>query len=291
MSSLKKNELQSILAEVEAEMTALLTPESAPLAKAGEDEPEESEASAPAADAAGGGAEESAGPAEGVSAAPEASDMSAAQPPEASAEASAPEAAPEAPADPAAEAGPVDPEALKAEYSKLAPEELKAHYMAAKAALFESMSAAGGAPGADAGAPPAPDMGAGAPPAPGPEASAPPPEAALKAELKSIPHNGGKIAKSEAELKLEALEAQIANLSSALEKVVSQPVRKALTSLNHVPKNVAEAPEAKAPSKEQIKEKVKAAYTSGKLSKSEKEKLLSYTLGNVSFEDVKDILK
>jgi hypothetical protein len=309
---LKDSELKNILAEVETEIASLLKTEGDALKKAKDDGSEEG----PEASASESAPTEESAPAEGS--APEASapaaDASASPAPEASApapEMGAPEASasagdPTAPAaDPAADTV-ADPEALKAEYSKLDPETLKAHYMAAKAALFEVMGAAAGA-----GAPPeasASPAGMAPPtsptPAPAaPEASnteVPPPafKAEIPASIKNVPAtasldnaggSGGKgglddVKKSEA--KVQDLEKQVELLAKALELSIGTPVRKAVTGT--------ESLEAAAPSKEltksDIKQKIRKAMESGKLTKSQREQLFSYTLGNTEFDQIKGLL-
>jgi hypothetical protein len=300
---LKDSELKSILAEVETEIASLLKSEGQALKKAkDEDAPIAEEGGAPvdAGPAEGSAPAEGAAPEASASPAPEASGPA----PEASA--AAPEASAAPAADPAADpaaAGPVDPEALKAEYAQLDPETLKSHYMAAKAALFEMMSAAGaGAAGPEASAP-APA----GPPAPGPEASAPalgePPPPAFKAELKDVPANGDalkdskaglddikSLGKSETDSKVEDLEKQVELMAKALDIALGTPIRKAVTSVAHLPRTDESAP-VKEPTKAEVKEKIRTAMASGKLSKSQKDQLFSFTIGGLDFDQVKDLLE
>ena len=175
--------------------------------------------------------------------------------------------------------GDLDPEALKAEYAQLPPEELKIHYMAAKAALFELM---GGAAGGDAGGAPAPgpDAGAGAPP---PEASAPPapapapaagpgPDEAFKSEIR----------KSE-----KALEAKIQSLTKAVELLAGIPVRKAITGIPALNKS-----EKKVPTRAEQEKKVNERIKKGGLSKSEHSKLVSWAWDkNAAYDTIKDIVE
>lgn len=281
---IKESELKALLEEVATDLSKAFESEKDMLAKAegelakddapGEEKPDES----PAADA---------------SAPP---DASPAPSPEEGSEAPAPDAsaspdgapAPDAAMDPAADAAAaLTPEALQAEYSKLAPEELDMHLKAALAAK----AAVAGAPDASAGAPPmAPPMdasaSAGAPPMGAPPAGPPAPAAApasppmpddpmaLKSEL-SAGHkkaNGGQIkagsslGKSEnekaADAKIEALEALVKsqaedteNLTKAIKIMMEQPLRKAVTSVAHLPKVEAEkAPLTKASINARLKE-------------------------------------
>lgn len=153
--------------------------------------------------------------------------------------------------DPAGEqaGGPVDFEALKAEYAKLPPEELKMQYMACKEALYEVLGAGGGDPAAGASPAPGPGApGASAPAAPPPGGPGGP-QMALKNELKA---NGGqiKVGKSEADAKfadvkksLDEKDAKLVELTKNFEslvgvvdKVLGQPIRRAVTGVNFVAK-------------------------------------------------------
>lgn len=305
---LKDSELKNILAEVEQEFQTMLKTEQADLKKAAgsKDDPSEEgssssggDASAPAPEASA--SPEASAPTEG-SAPPAAADASASATPDPAASA-APEmsASPDgsAPVDPAAQAAPADPEALKAEYSKLDPESLKAHYMAAKAALFEQMGAAGdgSADPAAAGAPvPPPEASASAP------AAMPPPamKAEVPASIKNIPatadtdnvgKTGGKggledvkMSKSE---EVQDLQKQVELLTKAIELSLGTPVRKAITSVNELPKEEQKPAETKLT----VQEKIRKAMGSGKLTKNQKDSLFSYALGNTEFDTIKDLLE
>lgn len=258
---IKESELKDILAEVAEDLAKAFKDTEAKLVKsepiAKEETPGEEggseESDSPAAGASPGG--DAPPPAEGSeSAAPPAGpDASAAPSPDA---APAPEGM-----DPAADqAAALTPEALQAEYSKLAPEELDMHI---KAALAAKAAVAGGAPDAsapmgppDASAPPAaPPMG---PPAGGP------PSPLAQAELSPSPERKGersidRLGKSEAvadvvkaaadaevkaqQEKIESLEKlvksqaeDIDNLAKIAKSILEQPVRKAVTSVAHLPK-------------------------------------------------------
>lgn len=258
---IKESELKDILAEVAEDLAKAFKDTEAKLVKsepiAKEESPgeeggsEESESPAPGASASGGDAPP---PAEGSeSAAPPAGpDASAAPSPDG---APAPEGM-----DPAADqAAALTPEALQAEYSKLAPEELDMHI---KAALAAKAAVAGAAP--DASAPMAPPADASAPPAapPAPPAGSPSPLA--QAELSPSPERKGersidRLGKSEAvadavqaaadaqskasQEKIESLEKlvksqaeDIENLAKIAKSILEQPVRKAVTSVAHLPK-------------------------------------------------------
>ena len=290
--TIKDSDVKKILGEVEAEIGALLKSEKERLAKAAEESssgarPEESSSPPPAS------------PAGPESPAPSAPPVDSAAPasPSASPEGAPPESAP---ADPAADAGPVDPQALMEEYAKLPPEELKVHYMACKAALSQVMGADPDA--ASAGAPPASAPPPAAPP-PGPAAGSPAPLA--QAEVSASPGNGGEsvpvkknedapLAKSERE---KSLEAEIEALGSQLEKLVKavgttlgQPVRKAITGVDRGPRGEAAAP-AQELSKADIDAKLKEVIASKKLSKSESERVIAYSMGHVGFDQIKDLIE
>jgi len=278
---IKESELKALLEEVANDLSKAFESEKDKLVKA-----EEVEKSALAKDDAPG--EESPGepPAADASAPP---DASAAPSPEEGSE-SAPPASPDASAspdgapspdaamDPAADASAaLTPEVLQAEYSKLAPEELDMHIkaaLAAKAAVAGAPDASAGAPPMappDASAPPmAPPAGPSAPPAPG----APPLDPmALKSEVPAgnLKANGGQIkgaslGKSEGEKRhddeIEALKALVKsqaedteNLAKVLKAVLEQPLRKAVTSVSHLPKVETEkAPLTKASINARLKE-------------------------------------
>ena len=226
--NMSKEELASILSELDADLKKSAAEAEAILKKAdGEAPPEKEDASSPAED---------------VSAPPEspAPDASAAPagPPDASA--GAPPMGPpdgSAPVDPAAAApqgeAPLTPEALQAEYAQLSPEELDMHLQAALAAKEALAAAAGPAagapPDASAGAPP--DASAGAPP------MAPPagPPMMGKEELKINAENtGGKISKSELDTLKALVKSQqedIENLAKATRTILETPIRKSVTSL------------------------------------------------------------
>ncbi len=284
MPKIKESELKALLEEVATDLSKAFESEKDKLVKAelakddapGEETPDES----PAADAsAPADAPPSPSPEEGSESAP-APDAAASASPD-----GAP--APDAAMDPAADAAAaLTPEALQAEYSKLAPEELDMHIKAALAAK----AAVAGAPDASAGAPPMapPDASAsaGAPPAPAAAPPSPPmPDdpMALKSEL-SAGHKkanggqikaGGSLGKSEDESdgkieallkesaeKVAALEALVKsqgedneNLAKAIKLMMEQPLRKAVTSVAHLPKVEAEkAPLTKAVINARLKE-------------------------------------
>ena len=114
--------------------------------------------------------------------------------------------------------------------------------------------------------------------------------------MKSNPANGGTesaavpdaIKKSEA--KIADLTAQVDGLAKALEIALSTPVRKAVTSVAHIAKSE-EHVEAKPLSKAEVQTKVRAALASGKLTKSQKDQLFSYSLGHIGLDQIASILE
>lgn len=253
---MKDSELKALLREVEAEMKAALANDKG-LRKndgdLGEDEGAPAEASAaPAAEGsapAGPPADDGMGPGD---APPPGDDIAADD----------------------GGGGDLDPEALKAEYAQLPPEELKIHYMAAKAALFELM---GGADGAAAG----PEASA-APAGPGPEASAPPPapaagpdEEAFKAEMKK------------SEEKYKALETKLELMTKAMELMAGAPMRKAVTGIPALNKS-----EKKVPTRAEQEAKVQARLAKGNLSKAEHNRLVSWSWNkDAAYDLIKDIVE
>ncbi len=247
--NLNESEYQKVLADIEADLEAVLKSESDALSKAddGSVPPEKSEEAAPEAS-------ESAAPEASESpeaAAPEASESAA--PVDASPEGAAPEASesPEAPV--GAEGG--GEEDLESKLMALPEEQLRHLYMAAKQAMFARMSQQG-APGAgdappDASAPVAPPA---APPQAPAAAVPPPPEAAMKGEadlslmkpkakgeMSSNAANGGPgksavLGKSE-DAKYVEMEQKLELMAKAVNLVLGQPVRKAITGISHLPKN------------------------------------------------------
>lgn len=280
---IKDSELKAVLQEVKAELADLLKSEEQ-LAKAVEDKPEEKspEASAPAPEASPEASAEASPPAEESA------------PPAPNAEMSAAPGEGEAPAPQGdmmdqgagAEGAPegneieatADPETLKAEYAKLTPDELKMHYMAAKAALFEIMGQEQAAPA------PAPEA---APPAAPPAA-----EPAMKGEMKPE-GNGGEVKalkKSEDAEKVEQLEKtlqernqEVELMAKALDMVLKTPVRKAIT-------NIQTVPEQKAMTPEEVKQKLKQVAGSP-LKKSDRDLINKFCVGSIGQDKIEHLLK
>jgi len=278
-----KEEIASVLAEIDSDLKKAESEAVAALKKAdeGASEPEPKE---PAA------AEDSSSPASPASDAPPSAPSAAggadapAGPPDAGAPAGTPPAG-----DPGQEQG-LTPEALQAEYAQLPPEELDMHIQAAMAAKEAMAAAAGPAAGGmpPAGAPPAGP--AGAPPAGGmpPEASEPPMPPMGKADLKiNKEANGGKITggvkKSEDDSvqKLTALvksqQEDIENLTKAIRSVLEAPVRKSVSALSEVGglKKSEDAPKTR----RDVDEFIKA--NAEKMTKSERDLWLDFVANKV----------
>lgn len=318
MKTLSKAQLDRVLAQVTDDVAELLKSEAdegVKLSKADEGEetpaekkPEGSSTEPPAPEASP----------EASADAPPAGDESAPAP-EASAEGS-----PEG--DPAADAG-LTPEALQAEYAKLPPEELKMHFLAAKAALMAVMGSDDGQAPPEASAPPA------APPAAaGPEGSAVAPEASTppmgKKELKMGDGSGGKItpgkmAKSEdvvipAEIlerltKAEAALSQVEDLKKSLadkdaqisqfeekmgqvaagfQKLMNRPMRKSVTGISYIQKPGSESgADVSRLSKTEVVQKLTEVTASSTLTKSDRDLINSYVVGNVPVDAVAKFLK
>lgn len=307
--SISDDELRSVLAEVERDIDNLVKSEGARLAKAKEDgddsdgPPSEGSSSAPS-DGGGSPAPEGSAPAPGGPSA------SAAPPGDAGAGA-APGGDGASP-DPAADqGGPMDVDALTAEYSKLPPEEIKIHLLAAKAA-FMKVAGAGAGPSADpmgaGGPPPGPPMGAGGPPAgPSPSPSpSPSPPPAFKAEIKPSPGNGGGLGKSEQAIELQALKAElesqkqlskaqeesIGSLVNALDTFLGKPMRKAVTSVAHLPRTEDPKPEEKVLTKAEINAKLTEASRRKDLKKSDRDLINRFVCGTeVPQADIAHLLK
>lgn len=253
---IKETELKALLQEMSEDLEKAYDIEKEKLVKAaGEEEPDSAPPSPEASDAS-------------ASAPPDATDASAdasappSAPPDASgAPPSAPpgmdgSAPPPGAADPAAAASPdgapLTPEALQAEYSQLAPEELDMHIKAAlsaKEALAASAAPAGMDP--SMGAPPAgPSAAPAGPPAPPMAMKNELEKDEIKVDKKAI---GGKmvpVKKSESDARdteiaeLKALAKSQAEdieiLTKSVTMVLEQPLRKAVTSVAYVPKVEAE---------------------------------------------------
>lgn len=333
-------ELTTILAELENDLGAYLAATNEKLSKAREEDgtpsPGMGSASSSPSSASGGEGPSASAPA-GSPSAPGSSPVEGAP---AEAPPAAPTASPEmgaegAPAEgmpgegvpgegaPAGEPGmegPVDPAALEAEYAKLPPEELKAHYLAAKAALFSVMG------GQDQGAPPpeaAPSAPAAPPASPAPAPSAPPmamsemgqecgkdlqagnggegapapkPEAGKavgKAEASasspSASSPSASVTKSET---VEDLKAQLEVMAKIVNIVVGKPLGKAITGLNYVPKaGAAVETEPKKLSKAEITTKLAEITRKADLKKSDRNLIDGYYDGEVKLEAIEHLLK
>lgn len=290
---IEKEKLDALLAEVTGELNQILKSEQTALAKAADDD-------APA--------EESSGSTEGApaddlapdaSASPEASAPMAPPAPEASApEASPAEASPEASPEASADAGaPPSLEELTAAYAQLPPEQLDLHLQAAQAAA-QQLGLGGpeaSAPAAPAAAPPAPEASAPAAPMPPPGPEMGMGKGEKPAAVAAPKANGGQIRKSEKDLVIEALQAQLADQGKALTQLVDAlnvPFRKSVKGISEI------AYEGKNPGSRKVTDLSKAEVTKllrekardASLSKSDRALIVAYTTGSVSVEKLEHLL-
>lgn len=301
----KDDELRSVLREVQDQLGSVLEVERAKLAKASpgeatspevpadtsatspkDDEASASESSPQAPDSLGGGAEGTPPDADAAGAGADAGDSGGEYL--------------------------SDPQELKAEYAKLPLEVLKAHYLGAKAALWEvtgqdasgagASDAGAGAPATDGGmgasAPMPPDagQGAGAPPAlpPGPGGPGDPPPMTQKAELSiNAAANGGAVRKSEREVRLEAelkkTQDLLNGLAALTTKIVERPVRKAVTALSQVAETKPKIDPSKL-SKTEVIARLNEKTRNGELKKSDRELITSYCVGSVDVSKIAHLL-
>lgn len=311
-----ETQLQSILSEVEAELGKLAKSDLAK-ARPGENTESEDTSDASTTDPTGDNTSAASASPDAASASPDAAgsdgpppadDGSAAAPPPGADDGSAPPPGADdgsaAGGDPASpDQGPIDPQALMAEYSKLAPEDQKLHYMCLKQVLMQTLAGAGAdpgsAPGADAGAgapPPGADAGAGAPP-PGASPAGPPPDASagapppptLKAEsgMSNDPKANGDLSKVTGGASLNkaefdaAVEAAIAPLFKAVKHVLEAPLRKSVKSAADLPAAAAPAVDVSQMSREQVRAKLSEKLKAGTMTKSEKDLMIGFDTGKV----------
>lgn len=288
----KESELQDLLKDVESQIAAMAKSESALVKAAPGEESDEGSSSD----------EKSGPPSDSAPADDSASDAAASAPADAAppTDAPAPDAASAAPpadgSDPAAAGDPAadqsaDPAALEAEYAKLPPEDLKAHYLACKSALFAIMGAAAGP---DAGAAPAPGADASMAAPPAPPAASPSPAMAPPAPPAASP-SAPPTLKSEAEIKIETLteklqksEQSLESLAKIVETIATRPTRKAITStvgLEKTEKSVDISKLSKSDAKTILRNKVRNG-----LSKSDQELVLSFDAGTIGMEQVAHLL-
>jgi hypothetical protein len=202
--------------------------------------------------------------------------------------------------DPSAQ-GPIDFEDLKGQFMQMAPEDLKMYFLAAKAALDAAMGTAPEAPAPVAPAPVAPTLKAEESMAPKAEESKKeesPKE--KKEESSSSSFSSPSLSKAEpsiAEEKLAKATAEIADLKGKVESLIksmevhfSTPVRKSITSVPYV---VGTEAVAVKPTREVIREKLAevAVRKQDSLKKSDMDRIVSYELGLLDYEQVKDLIE
>lgn len=172
--------------------------------------------------------------------------------------------------EPAAPDAPPTLEELTAAYGMLPPEELKMHYLAAKTALFETM---GGAP---EGSPP------GGPEGPPPEGSSGP---GMGSQEGVPPEEDPALGKSE---RFESLEKSVKGIEKALERLLTAPVRKAVTDIAHIAKS---EPSKRILSRDEITRKLTAKAADPTLAKSERSLINSYYSGNITVDQIEHLLQ
>ncbi len=300
------SELRALMSEVQGELDSILKSEGKKLSKAHPGEETASEIPADESATSSDEGSETPAPAESApadeSAPPSGDEGESDAPPGAPGD--APPADPAQGSDPAMDGQAMDPEAIKAELAQLPMEHVKALYLAAKEVIFAQMGGAGGPPGApgmDAGAPPvaplSPEMGS-APPGSSPPGSPPmdpnaPP--ALKAEMKaSTPADGDQkiLGKSESaqiadlKKKVSDFEEITSKFMTVMEKAISVPARKAVTSIVDLAKS---APSAESLSKAEVNVRLdRAART--KLSKNDRALINQYSVGAIGVEGIRHLL-
>lgn len=284
---INEDELGTILQEVDRELNGALEDARSRLNKA--DDEKSASASPPGEASASASSPSSDGPpADGASDAPPGADGSA-PPASPSADAGAPPMADPSAAPPGADGagapGAGAPEDLESKLAALPEDQLRHLYMAAKQALFARMQSAGPA-ASPAGAPPvAPPPAA----SPSPSPAAPPPalkaeesasasaSPAFKGEMKASPANGGgktsaiKVGKSETPVSDLAKSEDVASLRAQLDEqkkmteglmkavtMLGAPLRKAVTSVAHLPKPGDPGKDSKPLSKAEVTEKLKS---------------------------------
>lgn len=260
-------DIDQILAEIESD----LAKDGFALAKA-DDDKDDAALSPPAA--------ESAPPAGPPGGAPPDASAAPAGPPAADAPPDAPP--PDASADPAApadgSAGPPDMEALKAEYSDLPVDELQMHYVAIKAALMAKMGSQSPDMGAEASASAPPS----APPV-DPSASSSAPVPAMKGEMSAVkPGLGSSASMAKSEQDMQLMSEKIEMLTKAMELVVGAPQRKSVkgvSELQFLSKGEEKLKKSEGLSKAQIQEKLSEKARDPKLSKSDKNAIVAFTIG------------
>jgi hypothetical protein len=198
---------------------------------------------------------------------------------------------------PGGDAGAMDPQALEAEYAQLPLEELKAHYLAAKAALFAQMqgggeAGAGGPPGAppagpSAGAPPPSPSAPPAGPPPGPSAGAPPMAMSEGKAVAGVSQsgNGGQLTKkNESDLQL-----QVEALTKIVTAFVNKPMQKAITGATYVAKSEDTAPRKL--NSTEVTAKLSELTRSPDLKKSDRDLITGYYEGRTNLTAIEHLLK
>ncbi len=272
-------ELKSLIENVAADIGTLLKAET--VAKVGEGEETEAEktpdvsSTSPAEPSVSPEASSAPPPAEPSAAPPEAPPADASMAPPADAPPT-PEAS--APADPAAQGGEVDADALAQEYSQLPVEELKAHYLACKAALAGKLAQDGSA-APEGSAPQAPPM---APP--GADAGGPPPMA-MKSEKVDAEIEGLKKSLIDAQELIKRQESAMIDLTKAVTLAVKAPLQKAITFSDDIG-----TPAVKELTKDEVRRQLSTAAKRSDLKKSDRTLIDQWTVGSIGTDKIKHLL-
>jgi len=178
--------------------------------------------------------------------------------------------------DPAQDQG-VTPEQLSAEYGKLDPQSLEAHFMAIKQVIEAKMAQSAAPAPQGMGGTPAPAPAA----APAAPAAAPAPAPAMKSETEI---NDLKKSNKELETKVVDLSKTLDMAINAINKI-TQPMRKSFTGID-----VKTPEEVPTLSKSEIRTALNKKVESGNLSKHELDTVMHYFLGEIDVSAIKHLL-
>lgn len=296
-------EIQSILAEVEAELAPLLRSERSKLSKAVGDEDSVGSASPMGEESRSPGRDLMPEERSSSGSASEGSSASGSPMPEGSAGMAPEGSSAGSPEGSAGAGGEGDVQALAAEYAKLAPEELEMHLMAIEAAMQQMQGGAAGGPEAAAGGmPPAPASQAGAMPPEGSPAMKSEKSVSASASAEKSKHKMGKEESSHAEessakkkevsaeesISKSEFDEMKAKLDVAMKGIefLTRPMRKAVTEF------VGEtAKPAASFTKSEVTAKLKTVTASPTLAKSDRNLINGFYDGAVSLDQIAHLLK
>lgn len=168
------------------------------------------------------------------------------------------------------------PDQLLELYSGLSPEHLAQHWMAASQALFQSMSAEQVEPMVEQ-----PPMDQ--PPAPAPEGMPPMAKTEDTEEFKALKKNFDDLKNQN-----DSLEKKLEEVTDKLSKKLGMPVQNGVTSDNVI--NKSETVDVKVISKSEVVDLLKSKAKEPKLSESDKQKIVKYTMKPEVTQELKDFL-